>query len=89
MRGVKSGRNRWTLFLFLLAGMVLGAFLGYTLREYDGFAWLDYGQTFGLTNPVTLSLGVISLTVGFVLKINIGSIIGMLLGYLAYRFAER
>jgi len=86
---VKSGRNRWTLFLFLLAGMVLGSFLGFLLKQYSFFEWLDYGQAFGLTGPVTLTLGVMSLTFGFVLRINIGSLIGMLLGYIAYRLTER
>jgi hypothetical protein len=85
---MKTGRNRWTLFLFLLAGMVLGAFLGYYLRDYAWLAWLDFGQAFGITGPVTLSLGVLSFTIGFVVRINIGSLIGMALAYAAYRFTE-
>ena len=88
MRGMKTGRNKWTLFLFLLAGMVLGAFLGFYLKQYSFLAWLDFGQAFGFTSPVTVSLGVISVTFGFVLRINIAGIIGMALGYGAYRFTE-
>ncbi|MDR1663520.1 MAG: DUF4321 domain-containing protein [Clostridiales bacterium] len=87
MRG-RNGRNRWTLFLFLLAGMVLGSFLAHYLSQYPYLEWLDFGRTFGLTGPVTFSLGVLTLTFGFTLQINIGSLIGMLLGYAAYRFAE-
>ena len=85
---MKGSRNRWTLFLFLLAGIVLGSFLGYLFRGNDFLSWIDYGQNFGLTTPMTLSLGVMSLTIGFVIKINIGSLIGMALGYAAYRFTE-
>ena len=88
MRGMKSGRNRWSLFLFLLAGMVLGSFLGFYLKQYSFLSWLDFGQAFGITGPVTVSLGVISVTFGFVLRINIGSLIGMALGFGAYRFTE-
>ena len=85
---MKSSRNKWTLFLFLCAGMVLGSFLGYLFKGNDFLSWLDYGQNFGLTSPMTLTLGVMSLTIGFMIKINIGSLIGMALGYAAYRFAE-
>ena len=86
---VKSGRNRWTLFLFILAGMVFGSFLGFYLKQFSWLEWLDYGQAFGLTSPVTLSLGILSMTFGLVIRINIGSIIGMTLGYIIYRFVER
>jgi hypothetical protein len=85
MRG-KTGRNKWVLFLFLLAGMVLGSFMAFYLKQFAFLAWLDFGQVFGITSPVTVSLGVISFTVGFVLRVNIGSLIGMALGVLAYRF---
>lgn len=84
----KNNRNRWTLFLFLLAGMVLGSFLAYYLKSYAFLAWMDYGQNFGLTGPMTLSLGVLSITLGFTIRVNIGGLIGMVLGYVAYRFAE-
>ena len=85
----KSGRNKWILFLFLLAGMVLGSFLGYYLKTFAFLEWLDYGQAFGMTSPMRFSLGVVSFTFGFDLRINIGSIIGMVLGYIAYRLVER
>jgi len=88
MRG-KSGRNKWVLFLFLLAGMVLGSFAGFALNRFAFFEWLDYGQYFGISNPVTLSLGVVSLTFGFTLRINVASVIGMVLGYIAYRLADK
>ena len=85
---MKSGRNRWTLFLFLLAGMVFGSFLGFYLKQFSFLEWLDYGQAFGITDPLTLSLGVLSMTIGFVMRINVGSVIGMALGYVAYRYTE-
>jgi F0F1-type ATP synthase assembly protein I len=85
---VKNNRNKWTLFLLLLAGMVLGSFLGYLFQSNEILSWLDFGTNVGLTSPVTMSLGVISLTLGFVVKINVGSPIGMLLGYIAYRLTE-
>ena len=85
---MKTGRNRWTLFLFFLAGMVLGSFLAFYLKQYAFLAWLDFGQAFGLNPPLTISLGVISFTIGFVVRINVGSIIGMAIAYAVYRFTE-
>ena len=85
----KSGRNRWTLFLLLLAGMVLGGFLGYYLASYSFLRWLDYGQAFGLATPVTLSLGIITITFGLLIKVNIAGLIGMALAVLVYKFSNR
>ena len=85
----KSGRNRWILFLLLLAGMVLGGFIGYYLGSYSFLSWLNYGQAFGLETPVTLSLGIITITFGLLIKINIASLIGMVLSVLIYKFSNR
>ena len=47
--------------------------------------WLSYGQEFGLANPITLNLSVISITFGLMFKINIASIIGMAIAIFIYR----
>ena len=41
-------------------------------------SWLSYGQAFGLQNPVVLNLGVMSITFGLSIEINIASILGMI-----------
>lgn len=85
----KNNRSRWTLFLFLLAGMVLGSFLAFYLKRYAFLEWLDYGLPFGLTGPANLSLGVLTLTLGFQFYINIGGVIGLALGVLAFKLSNR
>ena len=45
MRGAKNG---WTLLLLVLAGVVLGGFLGSLAADVPGLDWLNYGQAFGL-----------------------------------------
>jgi hypothetical protein len=83
MRGAKNG---WTLLLLVLAGVVLGGFIGSLASEVSGLQWLNYGQTFGLESPIVLSLGLLVLTFGLTIKITISSIIGIILAILIYRW---
>ena len=83
MRGAKNG---WTLLLLVLAGVVLGGFIGSLAANISVLSWLNYGQVFGLENPLVLSLGLIVLTFGLTIKITISSIIGILLAILIYRW---
>lgn len=83
MRGTKNG---WTLLLLVLAGVVLGGFLGSLAAGVPGLDWLNFGDSFGLENPIVLSLGLVVLTFGLTIKINIASIIGIVLAILVYRW---
>ena len=83
MRGAKNG---WTLLLLVLAGVVLGGFIGRLAANVSGLSWLNYGQAFGLENPLVLSLGLVVLTFGLTIKITIASIIGIVLAILIYRW---
>lgn len=74
-----------TLFLLLLAGVVLGGFLGQLAEGIKGIQWLNYGQSFGLTQPFVLDLGVLVLTFAFKIRITIASIVGILLSVFIYR----
>ncbi|MFR5766018.1 MAG: DUF4321 domain-containing protein [Clostridia bacterium] len=47
--------------------------------------WVSYGEEFGLSTPVTLDLNIIKLTIGCMFKINISSIIGLILAIYIYR----
>lgn len=75
-------KNNWTCFLLMLAGIVLGGFIGTLFPD----TWLSYGQTFGLSSPLVLDLGIIAITFGLTIKITISSIIGMILGMIIYRY---
>ena len=47
--------------------------------------WLSYEQGFGLESPIILDLNVLKITFGFAIKINIASIIGMVLAIFIYK----
>ena len=47
-----AGKNYWALLLMILAGVVLGGFIGQLSAGVPALRWLNYGQTFGLSNPL-------------------------------------
>jgi len=79
------GKNNWTCFLLILAGIVIGGFIGMLTEGMSGLSWLNYGKTFGLTSPLILDLGIIALTFAVTIKVTIASIIGIVIGILIYR----
>lgn len=83
---MKASKNGWTLLLLILAGVVLGGFIGTLAAGISGLDWLNYGQSFGLEEPVVLSLGLLVLTFGLTIKITIVGIIGIILAILIYRW---
>ncbi len=84
MSGV-ANKSKWTLLLILLSGIVLGGFIGYLCRNVGFLSWLNYGQTFGLSSPVVLDLGIMVLTFGLTITINIASILGIIIGIIIYK----
>ena len=72
----------WTLVLLVLIGFVIGRFIG---TYFEG-TWLNYGQAFGLSEPVVLDLGFVLLTFGLKIQINIASVIGVIISLVVFRF---
>lgn len=79
------GKNNWALFLMILAGIVIGGFIGWLTKDVAFLSWLNYGQSFGLAEPVVLDLGILVLTFGLTIKISIGGILGVIIGVIIYR----
>lgn len=83
--------TNWLLVFILLAGLVLGGFLGEVLGDYSALSWLNYGKEFGINpdSPLVLSFYVLRMSFGLMIKINIASILGVLLALLLYRLFRR
>ena len=75
-------KNNWSCFLLILAGIVIGGFIGSLFPN----SWLNYGQSFGLSSPLVLDLGILCITFGLSIKITIASILGIAVGIIIYRF---
>ncbi|WIF94416.1 DUF4321 domain-containing protein [Caminicella sporogenes] len=69
-------KNVIILLLLLLSGSIVGGFIGDAFK--DTFSWLAYGKTIGV-NTFTLDLNIIKITLGFIMNINIASIIGIII----------
>lgn len=85
MKGAGS-KNSWVLLIFVLVGLVIGGFIGMLTQNVAVLNWLNYGQTFGLDDPLVLNLGILIITFGLNIKITICSIVGMIIAILIYRF---
>ena len=80
-----KGKSGWILIVLILSGLVIGSLLGELAGKIDFLWWLSYGESFGLSTPVTLDLSVLKITFSCMIKINVASIIGMLLAVIWYR----
>ena len=78
-------KNIWVFLVFLLSGLVIGGLLGKLASGVSWLWWLSYEQQFGLESPIVLDLSVIKLTFGLMFKINVASIIGMILSIFIYK----
>lgn len=78
-------KSFWILLVFILSGLVIGGLLGKLAGNVPWLWWLGYEQGFGLENPIILDLNVLRITFGFAVKINIASIIGMILAIFIYK----
>lgn len=81
-KGAAMKKNSWACFLLILTGIVIGGFIG----ELFPVGWLNYGQTFGLSNPIVIDLGILMISFALTIKITVGSILGVILALVIYHF---
>ncbi len=77
-------KNVWILIVFILSGLVVGGLIGEIAGKVDFLWWLSYGQDFGLTSPIELNLSIVQISFALLFKINIASIIGLVIAIIIY-----
>lgn len=85
-----NGKNKWALFLLILAGIAAGNIVGYLTRNVKFLSWLYEGIYFAIgdkegSNVLTLDLEALVIHFGFVIKITIGSILGIAASIFLYK----
>lgn len=65
--------------LIVFSGIIIGGFLGTLASSVPALSFLAYGKSLGLTAPIKLDLSIIELTFGFMMNLNIASIIGLVI----------
>ena len=78
-------KNYLGKFFIILMGIILGGLIGEILGSIPGLGFLKTGVQIGITEPITVSLMIVEFTVGVILKVNIMSIVGVWIGYLAQK----
>ena len=78
-------KNFWILLIMLLAGIVLGGFMGQLANGISWLNWLNFGQAFGLDSPLVINFGILIITLGLTIKITMASIIGIAIALIIYR----
>ena len=79
-------KNFWILLIMLLAGIVLGGFMGQMAEGIPWLGWLNFGQSFGLDSPLVINFGILVITFGLTIKITMASIIGVAVALIIYRY---
>ena len=78
-------KNFWILLIMLLAGIVLGGFMGQLANGISWLSWLNFGQSFGLDSPLVINFGILVITQGLSIKNTMASIIGIAIALIIYR----
>ena len=78
-------KNFWILLIMLLAGIVLGGFMGQLANGISWLSWLNFGQSFGLDSALVINFGILVITLGLTIKITMASIIGLAIALIIYR----
>lgn len=67
--------------MIIFMGIVLGSYLGELALEVPWLKFLSYGKNIGFAEPISLDLGFLELTFGFLCKLNLASILGFIASF--------
>lgn len=85
-RTPKRGRNPWwILVVIVIAGAMLGSVLANAVGQFTYLAWLGRSLSVGLDPPVVINLHVLTLTLGFVVRLNLAVLLGILVAAYVFR----
>ncbi len=87
---MRNRKSPWVLLLLILAGALIGGIAGGILAGNPGLSWISLGGANGYRELIAFSMNplvdthVIRLGFDFALRVNAGSLLGMILGIILY-----
>jgi len=82
----KRARNPWwVLAVIAIAGAMLGSVLANAVGQFTYLSWLGRSVAVGLSPPVVVDLGVMTVTMGFTLRLNLAILLGILVAAYVFR----
>jgi ADP-ribosylglycohydrolase len=82
----EAGKKRGLLWLFIFLGAILGSVLGDAIgNNLDFLSLLKDSYSVGMPKPLVLNLKVLAVTFGVDFKINIMTIVGIIMAIILYR----
>ena len=79
-------RNFWLNLFLILIGLVLGTTVAHFTKDISFLAWLSFGMNFGTSAPVTVDLGVMTVTLGASLTITVAVVLMVALSLIVGKF---
>ena len=82
----KRARNPWwILVVIVIAGAMLGSVLANAVGQFTYLSWLGRTIQVGVAPPVVVDLHVLTLTLGFLLRLNLAVLLGILIAAYVFR----
>lgn len=75
----------WILIVVVIAGAMLGSVVADSLGQFTYLAPLGHSVVVGVDPPVTVDLRVITLTLGFVVRLNLATVLGIIAAIYVFR----
>jgi len=75
----------WVLIVVVIAGAMLGSVFADAVGQFTYLAPLGHSVAFGIDPPITLDLRVLTVTLGFTVRLNLAIVAGILVGIYVFR----
>lgn len=75
----------WVLVIIVVAGAMLGSVFADAVGQFTYLAPLGHSVAFGVDPPVTLDLHVLTLTLGFTVRLNLATVLGIITAIYLFR----
>ena len=82
-------KRTWLNLFLILVGVVFGTMIAHFTKDISFLSWLAFGQNFGTSAPVTLNLGIMSLTLGITIDISVAVVLCIALSLIVGKFIVR